>query len=230
VPSKALIIPAAGAGKRMQRNTPKPFIKLQGRTILEHTLQKFVEVDGLEQVIIATSTAYINEVTSVLAKAVPGSVSWDCIEGGAERQQSVFKALQKIADVDLVMIHDAVRPFIKKQHIYDCCKKASESGAAILGIPAKDTIKKVDANGVVVETPDRSSLWQVQTPQVFQTPLIKQAHAKAAEQNHPATDDASLVEWIGKPVHMVQGSVDNIKITYPRDLQQAKIIFGNQNF
>ena len=226
--SKALIIPAAGAGKRMERRQPKPFIKLGNKTILEHTLRRFLGITGLSQIVISTSASFIEDVEQILAQCIGGKINWQCVEGGAERQHSIHNALKVIDDVDLVLVHDAVRPFIKIPHINECCNIAEEMGAAVIGIPVKDTIKKIDRKGFVTATPRRKTLWQIQTPQVFKTALLKKAYQKAGREGFIGTDDASLVEWLGKPVKVVKGSVNNIKITYPQDLKWAELLIENE--
>lgn len=222
--SKVLIIPAAGAGKRMQRELPKPFLMLGERSILAHTVSRFLQLKGLQQIVVATSDEYLAKAESILSEVVGDHVSWQCVVGGEERQQSVYNALKVIGDVDQVLVHDAVRPFVEIALIKQCCRKAEEVGAAIPGIPSKDTLKKIDDQQLVVETPERQYMWQVQTPQVFDADLLKEAYRWAASQNYAGTDDASLVEWLGKPVQMVEGSPKNIKITYPQDLELARIL------
>jgi len=224
VSSKALIIPAAGSGQRMQRETAKPFIKLHNRPILAHTLSSFLPLDGLTHVLVATSVDYMEEARHILRNQLGDRISWECVLGGDERQQSVFKALMKVSEIDLTLVHDAVRPFVTLQQIQRCCMEAEETGAAILGIPSKDTLKKVDAHQMVQETPERKFMWQVQTPQVFRTELLKKAHASAADQDYIGTDDASLVERLGEPVKIVRGSSRNIKITFPQDLKWADFL------
>lgn len=222
--TKALIIPAAGAGKRMQRELPKPFITLGDQPVLAHTVRRFLKLDGLQQIIVATSDDYLAKTRSILSEVVDSQISWQCVEGGEERQQSVYNALQEVAEVDQVLVHDAVRPFVELALIKQCCRQAEETGAAIPGFPCKETLKKIDDERWVVETPERKYMWQVQTPQVFDTDLLKEAYGWAASQNYVGTDDASLVEWLGKPVKIVEGSPKNIKITYPQDLELARIL------
>jgi 2-C-methyl-D-erythritol 4-phosphate cytidylyltransferase len=226
--SKALIIPAAGAGKRMQRKQPKPFIKLDGQPILAHTVSRFLTLEGLEQIVVATSADYLNEARNILGEVVNDSIRWKCIKGGEERQQSVHKALENISDVDLVLVHDAVRPLITREQIKRCCGEAQKTGAAIPGTPSIDTIKRINSEHMTQKTLDRQMLRQVQTPQVFRAALLKKAYARAAEQHYIGTDDASLVERLGEPVKIVRGSRYNIKITYPQDLELAAFLLNKE--
>jgi 2-C-methyl-D-erythritol 4-phosphate cytidylyltransferase len=213
----------------MQRELAKPFIRLGDKTILGHTLSKFLSLNGLQQIVVATSSEYLDRASSILEDVVGQNIAWNCVEGGAERQESVHKALQAVGDVDLVLVHDAVRPFVELDTINACCKQAEQYGAAIPGIPSKDTLKKIDEDRQVLETPDRKFLWQVQTPQVFQLSLLKKAYEQAAKQQFVGTDDASLVEWLGEPVKVVEGSPRNIKITYPQDLQLAQLLLKKEH-
>lgn len=226
--TKALIIPAAGSGSRMQKDIPKPFLQLGGRTILECTLQRFLKLEGLRQIVVPTSEDYVDKVQRLLLTAVPNTINVQSLSGGSERQHSIAKALDKIEDADLVMVHDAVRPFVTSDQIKRCCEKAAQSGAAILGIPAKSTIKRINERGEVLETPSRNSLWEAQTPQIFHRSILKEAYRKALEDNFTGTDDASLVERLGKTVQVVKGSQQNFKITYPLDLTLAKQIINQQ--
>lgn len=224
--TKALIIPAAGRGRRMKRDIPKPYLQLRGKAILGHTISRFLKLRGLQFIAVATPTDYISEAEKVLQQCVPESVQWQCVEGGDRRQDSIFKALQLIDDVDLIIVHDAVRPFVSVKHIQQCCEEATAHGAAILGTPASDTIKRLDDEHNVVETPDRSDLWQVQTPQIFQAALLREAYEKAQADEFAGTDDASLVERLGRTVKVVKGNRSNFKITFPVDLQFAEVLLN----
>lgn len=208
----------------MQKETPKPYLQLGDGSIIEHTIRRFLGLEGLQQVIIATSEAYVDKAQNMLANILPNSVEGRCLEGGETRQDSIFKALNKVSTVDLVIVHDAVRPFVKLQYVEECCSQAARYGAAVLGVPAKDTIKRIDEDNVVQETPPRKYLWQTQTPQVFQRSLLHEAYESARKENYIGTDDSSLVERLGEKVKMVQGDRSNFKITYPLDLQLAELL------
>ncbi|MGN8225154.1 2-C-methyl-D-erythritol 4-phosphate cytidylyltransferase [Gracilimonas sp. BCB1] len=222
----SVIIPAAGSGERMGSDIPKPFIKVGDKTILEHTISRFLEVPDVAQIIIATSKSYIPTIKS-LFEQLSADIQLDVVEGGAERQFSIYNALKLVsAECELVAVHDAVRPFVRKQLIEECCEVASSIGGAVLGVPAKDTIKKVDADKVIESTPDRSVLWQAQTPQVFQKELLVRAYESALDESFIGTDDASLVERLGGAIQMVEGDRENLKITYPVDLKVAELILG----
>lgn len=208
----------------MQKKIPKPYIELEGRTLLEWTIRAFLSLRGLRQIILAVSKDQLGLGRQILHAVVPESVTGKVVVGGRERQNSIHRALRSVEEVDLVIVHDAVRPFVKLEHIEACCSAAAEVGAAVLGIPAKDTIKRVDKRQMVVETPERDSLWQAQTPQVFQRSLLVNAYEQAEQKGRMGTDDASLAERMGSDVKMVEGDQQNLKITYPIDVELAKII------
>lgn len=221
-PKLALIVPAAGSGVRLGKKTPKPYLQIAGKSILEHTLERFVEVEGLSEVYISTSSDYIDKTNEILEKLFP-FINYGAVLGGKERQHSIMNSLNKVSsDIELVAIHDAVRPFIEKELIYNCIAKAEETGAAIIAIKAKDTIKISDSEHVIETTPDRNFLWQAQTPQIFSQEIIRNAYEIARRENFLGTDDASLVEHSGRKVTLVEGDRENFKITFPIDLKLAE--------
>lgn len=222
----SVIIPAAGSGTRMGADVPKPLIELGGKTILEHTITRFLEVSEVIQIIIATPEAYVKKI-SALVSVMSSEVNFLVIEGGSERQFSIYNALLKVDEgADLVAVHDAVRPFIRSALIEKCMEVASQYDGAIIGVPAKDTIKRVNEDNVIQETPKRSLLWQAQTPQIFKKKVLQKAYEDAIDHNFVATDDASLVERIGGEVRMVEGDRENLKITYPVDLKVAELMLN----
>ena len=131
-------------------------------------------------------------------------------------------------EIELVAVHDAVRPFVSVENILQCISVAEQVGGAVLGVPAKDTIKKVNSEGVIVETPKRAQLWQAQTPQIFQKALLGKAYDIAIKEGFFGTDDSSLVEHIGGKVKMVEGDRSNLKITYPIDLKIAELLIQEE--
>lgn len=216
----ALVLPAAGSGKRAGGSLPKPFQVIAGKTILEHTVHRFLPLTGLKQIIIAVSGTYLERVNLMFREV---DIKVDIIEGGSERQETVYRALEHVdSSCRLVAIHDSVRPFVDPVHIRTCLNQAASTGAAVLGFPVRDTIKNVDKEGRVVSTPDRALMWMAQTPQVFHREIILEAYKTANEQGWIATDDAGLVERLKKPVWMVRGSDENFKITWPHDLKLAR--------
>ncbi len=223
-----LIIPAAGAGRRLGEEIPKPYLNLGGRTILEHTLKCFQSVQNLGEVIVATSEQYLDVTRSILDSIYP-DIRTEVVTGGAERQQSIGNALAEISEkTGLIAVHDAVRPFVSEADINRCLEQARQWGGAVLGVPAKDTIKQVNVEGVVQRTPNRKFLWQAQTPQIFWAALLREAYDHADLNEITGSDDASLVEKVGGKVVMVEGSSKNFKITYPLDLEIAEFFMHRE--
>jgi 2-C-methyl-D-erythritol 4-phosphate cytidylyltransferase len=205
-----------GAGKN------KLLLELNGLPVLIHTLRVFEQDEACSGIILAIHPQDEIEFQSLLTRYNVSKVI-HLIPGGKERQDSIYNALKSVETDGIILVHDAARPFIQKEHIHRLTEMAAETGAAILGVPAKDTIKKVQ-DGVVVETVERSSLWAVQTPQAFRILLLLEAYNKAEMDHFLGTDDASLVERLNYPVAMVEGDYDNIKLTTPEDLYFAEAI------
>ncbi len=225
-------MPAAGMGTRMGYNIPKPFIPLSGNPAIFHALKAFTGLSGIVQVIIPTRLDMIGDVQEVCNDIEwKSQVDIKVIEGGCERVESIAIAMEYLhKDVEIVAIHDAVRPLVQPDHISHCIKKAGEKGAAILAVPCRDTLKKSkdsDSDTIINNTVDRSGVWQAQTPQCFFTDLIKQAYNSRVETGEIATDDAALVEQIHK-VSLVEGSSFNIKLTYPEDVAVAELILKSR--
>jgi 2-C-methyl-D-erythritol 4-phosphate cytidylyltransferase len=217
-----VILPAAGQGKRMGAGKNKLLLELNGIPVLIHTLRIFEQDEACSGIILAIHPQDEMEFQVLVTKYQISKVI-RLVPGGKERQDSIYNALKSVETDEIILVHDAARPFIQKEHIHRLTEMAAETGAAILGVPAKDTIKKVQ-DGVVVETVERSSLWAVQTPQAFRILLLLEAYNKAEMDHFLGTDDASLVERLNYPVAMVEGDYDNIKLTTPEDLYFAEAI------
>jgi 2-C-methyl-D-erythritol 4-phosphate cytidylyltransferase len=228
--SKAVIIPAAGSGTRLGSDVPKAFIEVSGKTILQRSIECFLNIDGMMQIIIPAPKNYISTCKRICSELENTSVNLEVVEGGTERQYSIWSGIKVLnSDIELVAVHDAARPFAKEEFIVNCFKTADEFGGAVLGTPVKDTIKEVKEDLEVQSTPERGSLWQAQTPQVFIKDLIIEAYKAALKEDFLGTDDASLVERIDGKVKMVLGDFENLKITYPVDLKMAEIIAEGWN-
>ncbi|GAB5407781.1 MAG: 2-C-methyl-D-erythritol 4-phosphate cytidylyltransferase [Balneolaceae bacterium] len=198
---------------------------LRNKTILEHTISCFARLEFVSQIIISTSKERESEVASILHSFSDTVEYLVVVVGGKERQDSINNALLVVSEsVSLVAVHDAVRPFISSELIKKCSNCAQEFGGAIIAVPAKDTIKEVEKDLIIKNTPDRSKLWQAQTPQIFQKELLLSAYELAAKDNFIGTDDASLVEKVGGLVKVIEGDRRNLKITYPVDLKIAELI------
>jgi 2-C-methyl-D-erythritol 4-phosphate cytidylyltransferase len=220
MPSVAVLVPAGGLGTRLGRRTPKQFLQVGGATILARTLTHFVRHPGVRAIVVAAPAEHLARTRRLVARS--GRRPVEVVAGGATRQESVWQALQAApGDVDVVLVHDAVRPFIDRRLIDAVVAAAAAHGAAICALPIAETVKRVH-DAVVESTLDRSGLWAVQTPQAFRTALLREAHDKARREGVVATDDAMLVEWLGVPVRVVPGLAGNVKITTPEDLRRAR--------
>jgi 2-C-methyl-D-erythritol 4-phosphate cytidylyltransferase len=222
------ILPAAGMGTRMGGETPKQFLELDGAPILLHTLRRLASCDAITEIILATRADEIERLEELCRKEKFRQVI-RVVKGGATRQESVAAALRQVADeVELVAVHDAVRPFVIREQVSRVIDEARKCGAAILGIPAMDTVKEVkrgslpEDTALITATTPRERIVLAQTPQVFRTKLLKEAFARAAADGVNASDEAGLVERLGHDVHVVHGSERNIKITKPADMELAR--------
>lgn len=211
-----VVLPAAGSGKRMGAGQNKLFLKLLKKPILIHTLEVFQQdpfCTGIWLAVKPEERIYIQELLDeyriTKVKGLP--------DGGAERQHSVHSCMKEMHQVDIVLVHDAARPFITHDIIANLVQSAHDFGAAIAGVRAKDTMKKV-RNGVIEETVDRDSLWMIQTPQAFRFDLIVEAEDIAEKVGFLGTDEAMLVERLGHTVHIVESSYENVKMTTQEDL------------
>jgi len=221
------LIPAAGSGRRMGAGSNKQYLQLGDRPVLAHTLARLAalaDVDALHVIVPDDERAFCRD--QVVARFGLGKIA-SIVAGGAERQDSVRLGLAACgaADDDLVLVHDGVRPFFPAAQLAALLAAATAAGAALLAIPAQDTIKEV-ADGRVVRTLERSRLWQVQTPQAFRAAVLREAHRQAAAAGYAGTDDAAFVEWCGWPVAVVPGSPFNIKLTTPADLALARALLA----
>ncbi|MGL5712444.1 MAG: 2-C-methyl-D-erythritol 4-phosphate cytidylyltransferase [Paraclostridium sp.] len=213
-----VIIVAAGSGSRMKRDINKQFIKLDGKEIIVHTIEKFYKNEDIDDIVIVIKESE----EKYFVDNIINKYGFDNIKlayGGNERQDSVYSGIVKLnKNCDIVLVHDGARPFVNKSIIKNSISEAKENSAVVVGVPVKDTIKVVNKGGNIVDTPNRSMLWSVQTPQAFKYKIITKAYEDAYNNNYYGTDDAMLVERIGYTVKMIEGSYDNIKITTEEDL------------
>lgn len=218
------IVPAAGAGTRLRSEKPKALIELGGKPLLVQTLLRLQEAGIAEDVIVLAPPDNLNLFRNVLDGAALG-FRWHLVPGGSERQYSVRLGIEALsAHVEWVVIHDAARPFVPVHCIHQAIEAARAVGAATVAIPCTDTILVGDSDCFLVETPERRRLWACQTPQVFRSDIIIEAHRWAAEYHVLATDDATLVRSLGNPVRLVMGTALNFKITTPTDLLMAGLL------
>ncbi len=234
-----VIIPAAGLGTRMSaapggnKSKSKQFFELQGTPILVHTLRKFAQCDAVSEIVVALRK---NETPAFQQQIERENFRKPLriVEGGEHRQNSVANAIATIeaADDDIILVHDAVRPFVDQETIVNVIEAVKKYEAAIAGVPAIDTVKQVErtADGaVVIATVPRERMVLAQTPQGFRFGLLKKAFDEATADGFMGTDEASLIERSGGAVHVVMGSPRNMKITTPADLELAEFFFTLEN-
>jgi 2-C-methyl-D-erythritol 4-phosphate cytidylyltransferase len=220
----SVIIPAAGAGERMGGSVSKQFLSLRGKPIIVHTLIRFQMCTAVDEIIVAVQPSSRQQV-EFLVNEYRLSKAAKIVEGGRRRQDSVSNAIRHIDPLaEIVIVHDAVRPFVQQKVILDSIDKAMSNSAAVVAVRVKDTIKVGNDEGRFERTLDRSVLWLAQTPQAFRKQVLIDAYEHARRDGIEATDDASLVELLNIRPAIVEGSFDNIKITTPDDLEFADVL------
>ena len=238
------IVLAAGSGSRMKSDVAKQYMCLCGKPLIWYALHAIEESSVIDECILVTGAKDISYVKEEIVTRYGFSKVDAVTAGGKERYDSVYQALRVIADGKLlvpnedgyVFIHDGARPFLTDDILRRCYEEVKLSGACVAGMPVKDTVKIADREGYASQTPDRSFVWQIQTPQVFNTPLIIEAYEKLMREKDRLnaekiriTDDAMVVEtFTDTPVKLVQGSYENIKITTPDDLMIAETFLNKR--
>jgi 2-C-methyl-D-erythritol 4-phosphate cytidylyltransferase len=222
----AAIVVAAGAGRRIGGDPPKTYLPIAGRPLVLRTLDRLFSSQTIEEVVLVVASDEIERCGALLrADSALRDRSYLLQTGGATRQESSKRGLEKIAtDADIVLIHDGARPFVSAELIDRCAKVAADQGAVVVGLPVRDTIKVVTKDRWVESTPDRSSLWEIQTPQAFHKDIIVAAHDWAMRNGVEATDDALVVERMGRRVFVIDGEWTNLKITVPEDVWLAETL------
>jgi 2-C-methyl-D-erythritol 4-phosphate cytidylyltransferase len=221
----AAVIVSAGKGHRLPGEKKKQFLSLEGKPILCHTLDPFEACPSIDFIHLVVGREDMTYTLREIVEAYGYRKISQIVPGGKLRQESVKNGIDTLSsEVDIVAIHDGVRPFVTQRMIEESIQGARQFKAVVLAMPVKETIKRVGPDRTVLKTLDRESLWQIQTPQTFQLDLIRQALHKATEDGFIGTDDASLVERIGGKVHILPGSYTNIKITTPEDLILGHLI------
>ena len=222
------ILLAGGRGSRIRSAVSKPLIKINSQPLIGFSLRTLQAHPQIKDIIVVVNARNKIGIAGVIEKSRLTKVI-HFVEGGKRRQDSVYNALRFLPEAaDLVLIHDAARPFVSAKVVVSAIRIANRYGAAIVGVPVKATIKKVRGKGVsdkgyvVKKTLDRNNLWEIQTPQVFKKEIIVKAYAKFIDLT--VTDDAALVEKLGKRIHVVEGEYSNIKVTTPEDLVLAEAI------
>lgn len=223
-----VVIVAAGSGSRMNMGINKQFIKLRDKEIIAYTIEKFYNHNNIDEIVVVIK----EEEAEFFKSEILNKYNFENIKltfGGKERQDSVYNGLKMLGNCDIVLIHDGARPFISEKLIDNCIKEAKKYNAVVVGVPVKDTIKVINEENDIVDTPDRSKLWAVQTPQTFNYDILINSYEDAFKNDFYGTDDAMLVERIGYKVKMIEGSYNNIKITTREDLNMGIQILKEEN-
>jgi 2-C-methyl-D-erythritol 4-phosphate cytidylyltransferase len=216
-----VLVPAGGAGRRLG-GVVKPLLELAGEPLLRHTLRPFLEVADVIAVVVALPAAEAARPPAWLGALDPRVI---VVAGGAERSDSVRLALAAApAAADIVLVHDAARPLLTRALVERCIDAAAAGTSVIAAVPVTDTIKEVAADGRVLGTPDRRALFHAQTPQAFPRQLLAAAHARAAADGFRATDDAALVARYGGTIEIVEGELENLKVTHGVDVAVAEML------
>ena len=230
------LIPAAGSGTRMGIGLKKQYLILNGKEILNWTLENLLGQDCIDEAVIIVPIEDVAEVQGKVKRwldEVGILTPFKVIAGGETRQASVYKGLQALeGQTNYVLVHDGVRPFVPRQQIssfLDCLMDDETIDGVIAGIQVTDTLKRVDSEQLILETLDRARVWAVQTPQIFSHDLLRTAHEQAISNNLSATDDAALLEILGKRTKIIKSDAENIKITKPFDLIVAEAIIKTHN-
>lgn len=214
----------------MGGSVPKQFLSLGGEPLIVHSLRILQAAHTVDEIILAVPEADLDYCANHLVRRYEFSKVKKVVPGGLERQDSVRLALERVPEeTEIVLVHDAVRPFLTGQMVDDVIAAAEKLGAAIIALPMRDTVKQVGSDHVVQRTVDRRPLWLAQTPQAFRRPWLQEAHRKAHAMGIHATDDAFLVESLGHPVAVVEGSGENIKVTRPEDMVIGEAILASRS-
>lgn len=217
-----VIVVAAGKGLRMGGQVPKQHLPLAGKPVLARTLEAFEHMEQVHSVVLVVGPGDEARCSGYIARYGLRKVH-AVVTGGAERQASVYQGLLALdPEVEWVLVHDGVRPFVTPEETAECLAAARKHGAAVVAVPVKDTVKIVEPDGKIASTPDRSTVWAIQTPQAFRVRDLAAAHELAMRESFTGTDDAMLVERTGQPVYVVRGGYHNLKITTPEDLEWAE--------
>ncbi|HEX9916736.1 MAG TPA: 2-C-methyl-D-erythritol 4-phosphate cytidylyltransferase [candidate division Zixibacteria bacterium] len=218
------IIVAAGKGERIKSKLPKQFLNLGKKPILAHTIEKFEKSRLVDEIVVVVPKDYLSFCSKEIVDRFGFGKIGRIVSGGKERQDSVFRGLKAInSTMNIVLIHDGVRPLVKTQKINKIIEVCRKEGPVIFALPVKETIKRVEKNRVIT-TLDRNKIWAVQTPQAFSYQLIMHAYKEANKDKFIGTDDSQLVERMGIAVKVIKGDENNIKITTMDDLKIAEYL------
>lgn len=225
----AAIVLSAGSGKRMKSDVPKQYLDLAGKPVIYYSLKSFQDSE-VDEIVLVAGADDIEYCRTEIVERYNLTKVRRIVAGGRERYDSVYEGLKAVGEADYVLIHDGARPMLTGEMIARSLQAARQDGACVLAVPVKDTIKVADAEHFASHTPKRSSLWAVQTPQVFSYPFICRAYEKlfldrqSGKEVPQITDDAMVAEYGGAKVRLVDGCYENIKITTPEDMLLAEAL------
>jgi len=226
------IVLASGQGKRMKAKKNKVLLELQGKPLIYYTIKSFEECNEVDLIALVCKPVEKDFFQGIIEKYKFNKIKY-LIDGGQERQDSAYNAvfyLEKVLpkkEENILLFHNGANPFVTEEEINRSIQTAKKYGACVVAHSTKDTVKEVNEEGLVIKTLERKKLWNMQTPQTIEFELAKKAFGQAREDNFIGTDDVSLVERLGDPVKVIEGSEFNFKITTPIDLELAEIIFKN---
>lgn len=223
----SLIIAAAGSGSRMKAGKNKVLLDLCGKLVIERTLEAFLKIEEIRELIIVAREDELEDLKVIAENYDFWALK--LVAGGESRQDSINNGLSQVSeDSSYVIVHDAARPFIKEEHIRGAISMAKDYGASAIGVRVKDTLKRVDHGNMIKETIDRSCVWQVQTPQIFEKDLLKRAYENASLKNLSGTDDCSLLEYMDEKIYMYEGDYTNIKLTTVEDMSYGEFLLRKE--
>jgi len=230
----AAVITAGGLGKRFDTqggdNLPKQFISLSGKPVIAHSILTLEKSALVTNIIVVVPENWVEHTRREVVEKFNLKKVFNVVSGGNERQESVLRGLKAVPDKpDVVVVHDGVRPFVTLELVEEVITKAFESGGAIAAIPATDTIKMSTPEQIIESTVPREKIWFAQTPQAFKYDIISEALEKASREKYFGTDEAELVERLGREVKIIFGSRENLKITTPEDIKLAELISNSDN-
>lgn len=214
-----LIFLAGGIGSRMNAHTPKQYLMLNGKSVAQYSFDVFLSIPEIGEIVVVCEPEY----KKIFLEAAENRTIKFAIPG-IRRQDSVYNGFQQISEEGLICIHDSARPFVEKKRIYETVEEAFKCGSAALGVRVKATIKCCDKDRMILNTPSRENLWEMQTPQVIRSDILKKGFEKAINDHLTVTDDVHLSELAGYPSRVVEGSYSNIKITTGEDMDLAEQI------
>ncbi|RMF92301.1 MAG: 2-C-methyl-D-erythritol 4-phosphate cytidylyltransferase [Candidatus Schekmanbacteria bacterium] len=224
------IVVAGGLGLRMKTDRPKQFLKIGSKYLIQHTLEKINEINIIDEVVLTLPLQNYDKWNSMVEELIEKmNLKVDkIVKGGEKRQNSVYNGFKNCNPcADIILIHDAVRPFFETDLVKDAIAHLKNYDGVIFAVPISDTVKKIDSNKVITETLDRKELFRAQTPQIFKRDVLEKSFDYAFESNREYTDESSMAEEIGARIRIIESSEKNIKITKPDDIKLAEFLLGN---